>query len=1065
MNAPLRLLIVEDSPDDAALLVAALEEDGFAVQWNRVETEMAMAAALRRQPWDAVISDYRLPHFDGLAALQLLQKGGHDCPFILVSGTIGEDTAVTAMKAGAHDYLMKGFLARLAPALRRELADAEARRQRRALEAKLREEQERFRAFVEKSAEGVLLIGADGKISYASPACERLFGLQPAEITAANFVDFVHPNDAEPTRAGLAALLCRSARTWSHEIRCRRKQRQWRWFHVNATNLLDDPHLRGVVVNCRDITSRKRAEQRAHESRQRMQAILDHSPALIYMKDLAGRYVLTSRLFDTKYAGPAGSAVGKTVEEIQPKEIAEMAAVHDLEALRTNQPIAREETVRETGGLFTYHSVRFPLHNEHGNLCGLGGIELDITERKRIEGELRQRNRELALINRVIAAANTENEPESFLEVACRELALTSALPRVLVSMRDETKTKATIVAEYCAPGQPAMRGTTLPVANCPVSRLLSETKQPQIIANAATDPRLAEVADFIRQAGIASLGAWPLLVENEIAGSLIIASDKPTAFAEVATLVPNVAAEISGALGRARLNENARRLLTAIEQSPESIVITDTAARILYVNPAFERNTGYSRLEVIGQNPRLLKSGRHDADFYRKLWDTIAIGQVWQGRLVNRRKDGSLFTEDAIITPVRDAVGAITHYVATKRDISRELELEEKFYHAQRMDAFGQLAGGVAHDFNNILAVILMQLSLLQLDSNLSPKQRETLEETTRAAQRAAEVTRQLLVFSRRQAMQIQTIDLNKVVAGTVKMLHRLLGENIELVFEPGGDRQWIEADPGMVEQVIMNLCVNARDAMAGGGRVEIRTGNIEITAATARESAPPGLYVCLQVADTGCGMDTATVQRLFEPFFTTKPAGKGTGLGLATVYGIVRQHRGWVEVESAVGKGSTFRVWLPFSTQAGVGTAPPIQMTLPRGRERILLVEDDADVRRATARCLLECGYKIVEACNGVEALQLWEEEQHEFDLLLTDVTMPGGISGVQLAEQMRRAKDSLRVVMVSGHNREIRDTNSLPPFSVFLAKPVELWKLARTIRDCLDDAGTAAQPVASE
>ncbi len=856
MTAPLRLLIVEDSADDAALLVAALEEDGFNLQWERLDTAAAMSAALHRQSWDVVISDYSMPRFDGLAALRLLQKSGLDCPFILVSGTIGEETAVAAMKAGAHDYLMKESLARLVPAVRRELAEAEARRQQRALEAKLHGEQERFRAFIERSAEGVLLIDAAGKISYASPACEKY--LHPLAYNGRDFLEFVHPDDVAATRAGMAALLRHSNRPWHREIRCCRERGRWRWFHITATNRLADPHLRGIVVHCLDITTRKRTEQRSRESQQRMQAILDHSPALIYLKDLAGHYVLTNRLFDQKFAGPGGSAVGKTVYELQPRELADLCTAHDLEALITGQPITREENLHETGGTLTYHTVKFPLHDEQGNLCGHGGIDFEITDRKRIEAELLHRNRELTLINRVIAAANTGNEPAKFLEAACRELALACELPRVLVSLRDETQNHATIVAEYHAPGHPATLGTRLPVAGSPVSRILHETKQPLIIEDAGTDPRLAEVRHLIQHTGIVSLGVWPLLVANEMAGALLLASDRPHAFADVATLVPNVAAEISGALGRQHLDENARRLLTAIERSPESVVITDTSARIVYVNPAFERTSGYTRLEAIGRNPSLLKSGQHDAEFYRRMWTTLTAGQVWQGRFINRRKDGSLITEDAIIAPVHDAAGSITHYVATKRDITRELELEEKYYHAQRMEAFGQLAGGVAHDFNNILAVILMQLSLLQLESNLNPTQRETLDEMARAARRAADVTRQLLTFSRRQAMQIQTIDLNHVVAGMVKMLQRLLGENIDLVFEPGGDRQWVEADAGMIEQVVMNLGVNARDAMPQGGRLEIRTGSVEITTATARETAPPGRYVCLQISDTGCGMDS---------------------------------------------------------------------------------------------------------------------------------------------------------------------------------------------------------------
>ena len=356
-------------------------------------------------------------------------------------------------------------------------------------------------------------------------------------------------------------------------------------------------------------------------------------------------------------------------------------------------------------------------------------------------------------------------------------------------------------------------------------------------------------------------------------------------------------------------------KMSRAIEQSPVTIVITDLAGNIEYVNPAFTKLTGYTKEEAIGKNPRILKSGKMTQEEYKRLWEALKTGHEWRGELLNRAKDGSLFWESAVISPILNKEGENTHYLAVKEDITHKKELEEQLRQAQKMEAIGQLAGGVAHDFNNLLASTLMRLGLLQEDPDLSSDQKEALVEVERDAVRAANLTRQLLLFSRRQMARIQPMDVNVMIHDLLKMLRRLLGENIDVTFEGPSDVMWVCADAGMMEQVVMNLCINARDAMPGGGRLAIATTLLELPshAAQLNPEARPGTFVCLSVADTGCGMDDTVLKRIFEPFFTTKDVGKGTGLGLASVYGIVKQHEGWIEVKSAVGQGSLFSVYLP--------------------------------------------------------------------------------------------------------------------------------------------------------
>jgi two-component system cell cycle sensor histidine kinase/response regulator CckA len=355
-----------------------------------------------------------------------------------------------------------------------------------------------------------------------------------------------------------------------------------------------------------------------------------------------------------------------------------------------------------------------------------------------------------------------------------------------------------------------------------------------------------------------------------------------------------------------------------AVEQADESIMITDAAAQILYVNPAFERVTGYTRDEVIGRNSRILKSGQHDESFYRQMWENLSSGESWVGQFINKRKNGELFHEEAVISPVRDAGGRVINFVAVKRDVSREREIEEQLRQSQKLESVGRLAGGVAHDFNNILAAMMIEISLLQIQTVKDPGTQEALTDLDNLACRAANLVKQLLMFSRRSQMQIYSLDLDQVLADLHKMLRRLLGEHITLDFSSETRLPPVAADPGMIEQVVVNLCVNARDAMPHGGRLVVRTAAVDISVeqAEGRLEAKPGRFVCLSVADTGTGMSEAVLARVFEPFYTTKEVGKGTGLGLATVYGIVKQHGGWLEVESHEGQGSTFRVFLPVTS-----------------------------------------------------------------------------------------------------------------------------------------------------
>ncbi|MFI5180681.1 MAG: CHASE domain-containing protein [Thermoanaerobaculia bacterium] len=508
------------------------------------------------------------------------------------------------------------------------------------------------------------------------------------------------------------------------------------------------------------------------------------------------------------------------------------------------------------------------------------------------------------------------------------------------------------------------------------------------------------------------------------------------------------------------RRDADLRKLWQAVEQTPATVVITDLEGRIEYVNPRFTEVTGYTAQEALGQNPRILKSDRTPPEVYRALWEAITAGRVWQGELCNRKKDGTLFWEQASISPVRDAHGITTNYVAVKEDITaqkraaEELETtQQQLAQALRMEAIGRLAGGVAHDFNNLLTVIQGYAELLGASLANDPKRSESMGEIVRAAERAAALTRQLLAFSRRQVLEMRVLDLRRVVADVENMLRRLIGEDVEVVVVRPATLGRVKADRGQIEQVLLNLAVNSRDAMAGGGRLTIELADVTLDApmTTSHESIPSGRYVVVSVGDTGSGMDAETLGHLFEPFFTTKEKGKGTGLGLATVFGIVKQSGGYVDVASAPGAGTIFRVYLPRSNERASTGGRPSVSSRP-GSETILVVEDEAAVRNLVRAVLESKGYAVLAAPDGAGALELVDKHAGAIHVLLTDVVMPG-MSGRDLADLVTARRPKVKVIFMSGYTTDLATELGTEDGPAFLPKPFTEQALTVKLREVLD------------
>ena len=506
---------------------------------------------------------------------------------------------------------------------------------------------------------------------------------------------------------------------------------------------------------------------------------------------------------------------------------------------------------------------------------------------------------------------------------------------------------------------------------------------------------------------------------------------------------------------GRKRAEAERTRLIAAIEQAAETILITDASGKIVYANPAFEKTSGYPVAEVLGSNPRILKSGRQTADFYRQMWQALGRGDVWRGRFENKRKDGTLYIEDATISPVLDESGRIVNYIGVKLDVTREAHLQAQLLQAQKMESIGRLAGGVAHDFNNLLTVINGYSDLLLADLANDHAMRGHLEEIRAAGERAAGLTRQLLAFSRKQILRPEVLNLNRVLENMQSMLRRLVGEDIEICLALSTHEPKVRADLHQLEQVILNLSVNARDAMPRGGRLLIETGMVtrDGNYVVSHPDARPGRYVLLAVSDTGVGMDRETQERIFEPFFTSKGIGQGTGLGLSMVQGIVAQSGGFIDVYSEVGHGTTFKICLP-EAAAGKAERSEAPSTLAlSGKETILVVEDQASVREYAVSALKAYGYHVISAASPVEALAICKLENPRIEMVLSDVVMPQ-MSGRELVDRLRTTRPDIKVLFMSGYTENVVIHHGvLGEREHFLQKPFKPDELARKVREVFD------------
>jgi two-component system, cell cycle sensor histidine kinase and response regulator CckA len=888
--------------------------------------------------------------------------------------------------------------------------------EKRTIEA-LRTSEEQFRTVVESLGEGLVVTGLQGEIVYANERMAQMCGYTPDEMEGRDtFELLLLPGEHAAARERLRRRVAGTAD--SVDAVLVRRDGSTVAAHVTGAPYRDGTGaVIGTIGVVKDVGEQRRAQDALRASEERLRLILAQVPALIWTTDAELRF--------TSSAGRGLRRLGLRPGEKSGTRVAELfgAGPEETPVAEHRRALAGEVVRYEMewqGGVFS--TVLEPFRDASGAVAGTLGVALDVTEQRRAERALRESER---LLRATVGSA-----------------------PMLLWTLDAEGRFTSSDGAALRNLGSRAnqRQGESIFTAYAAYPELLDDTRR--------------------------ALAGEAVQSVREVAGRMYEARHTPVRDGDGrVTGVIGVALDVDDRYrAEQALRESERRFRSLIENASDVIAVVDAGAVATFASPSVERLLGIAREDVVGRRILDLVHPDELEHAVERLQATIGNeGTPEKAQFRVRHVDGGWRVVEVIGTSLLhdDAVRGVVLNIRdeTERHVAQRAldESQEKLIQAQKMEAVGQLAGGVAHDFNNLLTAIRGNAELLMADMEPGSAPYEDVQEIRRAADRAAALTRQLLAFSRKQVLQPRVMDLNDTVAGVEKMLRRLIGEDVELATELQPALGHVRADPGQLEQVLLNLAVNARDAMPRGGRLVVRTADAVLGEADVRlyHYVVPGDYVLLSVADTGHGMDAQTAVRVFEPFFTTKPAGQGTGLGLSTVYGIVKQSGGYVWIDSAPGEGTTVRIYLPRVDRPVAGLPQPAPAAEPgAARETLLLVEDEAAVRKIALRALRRAGYRVLEAVDGEEALRVSAEYPGAIDLVITDVVMPR-VGGRDLVRRLRVERPETRVLFISGYSEAaVAGNGVLEPGAWFMGKPFTPDVLLDKLRQVLDspraDAG---------
>ena len=1093
---PLRILHLEDSPRDAEFIRERLGDAGFSMQLDWASDEREFTAFLRRGGYDLILADYELPGFDALAALGLAKSLCPGVPFICVSGTIGEERAVKLLREGATDYVLKGRLEKLPLVLRRALDEFGERNAHKRAEEALRQSEEQYRQLVDKTDTGFVVVDVRGIVTAANEPYSRLAGAKgPESLIGRSVIEWTAPDEREKN-AEAVALCARQGFIKDFETAYQHGDGRRVDIIVNATTNAspgDETHL---LSYCRDITERKRLETFGEISRQVLQIL--NSPddcqdslrrSLATIKRLTGFDAVGMRLRDGEdfpYFAQEGFSNDFLLTE---NTLVERGA--DGGVRRDGNGNVRLEC---TCGLVISGRTdpSNPLFTRGGSFWTNDSsalLELPADQDPRLHPRnhcIHQGHASVALVpirtkDQTIGLLQfNARRPGCFSIAAVEKLEdfaahVGNALMRkqteemlresegkyraLFEHSRDALMTLAPPSWGYTSGNQAAVymfrAASEKEFISC-APWDLSPERQPDGRVSAEKAGEMIETV--LREGGHFFEWTHKRLDGGEFPATVLL-----TRFEHDGRQV--VQATVRDITEQKRQEEEKTRLLAIMDESPDFIGVADLQGNLLYHNRAAKMMVGLpadadlSHLKIADMHP----------DWAAKLVleegiPAILRGEVWRSESAVLHRNGTETPVSQVLSAHRDSSGqqtlifTIMHDISERKKAEKEREsLQVQLNQAQKMESVGRLAGGVAHDFNNMLAVILgyTEVALGQLHPDL-PLHGD-LEEVHKAGKRAADLTRQLLAFARKQVVMPKIMDLNECAGGMLKMLQRLIGENIQLNWQPGADLWPVMMDPSQVDQILANLCVNARDAIVDVGRITIETKNRSVDEhySACHAGLAPGEYVTLAVSDTGCGMDRETQNLIFEPFFTTKEMGKGTGLGLATVFGIVKQNSGHINVYSEVGRGTTFTIYLP--RHAGeaekAGTQNVVEANLC-GNETILLVEDEPSFLALAAVLLERHGYTVLSAGSPREALRLAGEHSGEIRLLMTDVVMPE-MNGRDLAHNLSSLIPQVKCLFTSGYTADVIARQGVLDEGVhFIQKPFSVSGLANKVREVLDN-----------
>ncbi len=1020
----LRLLNIEDSKTDASALLNHLMNADFIVRSERIETADEMKNALAERKWDVIVSKYQMPCFSGLEAFDILRESGLDIPFVVISETISKAAADKLAAAGIKNYAAKDNLIELVSAVDREFQAVFRNKSHRLLEKKLVESEKRLDFVLSSTGIGTWEINLQNNKIECSNECFEI--LQNPEFSGKlkDFKALIHPEDVESVWNKIRNAID-AREVYTVEFRIINSRGEILWLSQRGVTEYDADgkasRIAGIIV---DITARKKLEQNLRASETRFRTLSENTIAGVALCDESGELLYVNSAYL--------QIVGYTREEFERGKL----NWHELTAPEFDALDRRAIAQARVRGISEQYEKEY-IRKDGSRVPVLLGIALseieggehfisailDITKRKQAEEELRDSEKKFRALTEAtteIVWNDLEEQPhEGFSEWWA------SLTGQTAEEMKDMGWTDA----------------------------LHPEDKQ------SVTDE-------------------WLTAVKNKIVFNTVYriraVSGEYRFYAVRCVPILNDSGELRqwiGALSDITVRKRAEEKMRQSERRFRSLVTS--ASQIVWT--ADSEGVMQTTLLPDG-SPFPLKEENimrewtarlHPEDKDRAIDE---FTQALRGNVKFKSEYRLLHLGDNTFhqyisrgTPVYEKDGAVCEWVGTLTDVTdskiaaeKLRKSEEQLRQGQRLESIGRLAGGIAHDFNNMLTAINGYSDLTLRRLSVDDPLRHNLEEIKKAGENSAALTQQLLAFSRRQMLQPKILDINNVISDTAVMLERLIGENVKLAIALSPDGSRVEADPGQISQVILNLVVNARDAMPNGGTVTIETKNIflEKEAVNRHDLARAGQYVLLQISDSGIGIDNETLQHIFEPFYTTKEIGKGTGLGLATVYGIVKQTGGYIWVKSEIGRGSTFEVYLPqINEESDDLREQPRVAPLNKGNELILLVEDEETVRNLTRQMLEFCGYKVIAAKDGVEALRICEKMGERINLVLTDVVMPQ-MGGRDLAKKITENYPRVKILFTSGYTDDslIRygknDENTN-----FIQKPFTIEGLASKIRTILD------------